>query len=139
MVNNLFILHLILSLLGPPTQGQATWYGEEVCTWIEDKLVCPQMRNGEVFDMNDPVTIAVGVDSENNPVVPLGSKILVCPAEDAFFNCLLGEARDTGPFPTNNLDLSKGAWFKLFGDHGPGRLQILWWQVDGEMLNRLRL
>lgn len=90
---------------------QATWYGGPL---FEGNI----MRNGDVFRGSDPTVIAVGVDDQGAPLMPLGTKLKVC-SERA---CIVGEVKDTG-YLGRNIDLSPAAFIKL-ADLRQGRIWV---------------
>ena len=111
-----FILILTM-FLGQPVDGFATYYAD----YHHGNV----MRNGEVYDMYDPTTVAVAVDARGDPVVPLGSKILAC-TED---HCIVLTVRDTGRFARINLDFSLGAWEAIGKARGNRPVAISWWVI----------
>jgi hypothetical protein len=116
-------LTLLLTLhpVGEPVVGELTHYHSSLQGGI--------MRNGDVYDENDQLTVAVGVDWYGDPIVPLNSWIITCRIERPEKRCLLLQVRDTGYFPATDLDVSLAA-FKKLGIVGEKRFQI-WWQVLG--------
>jgi hypothetical protein len=114
----LVALYLLLSLAGPPIEGHATWYGADYHG--------NYMANGDTFDMNNTETIAVNLKSPGNPAIRLGTWLLVCNPDNV---CLMGEVRDTGYFPDENLDLSLGM-YRLLGNPDGRPFATRYWKVE---------
>jgi len=108
--------------LGGVVSGEATYYHPSLHGGI--------MRNGEVYNEMDAETVAVGIDPMGNPILPLGSRLLVCTET----KCIKVTARDTGLFPTKDLDLSKAAFASL-DVLAKGRLKIQWKLLPKERWN----
>jgi len=88
------------------------------CTWYGVPHHGQVMRNGEVYNMHDPTVIAVGVDRDGEPLIPLGTKLRVCSPRA----CIIGKVQDTG-YLGRNIDLSVAAFSKL-ADLGEGRMWV---------------
>ncbi|KKM59988.1 hypothetical protein LCGC14_1546470 [marine sediment metagenome] len=73
--------------------------------------------------MDDPSIAAVGITAHGDPVVSLGSKLIVC--RIWLGPCIRVVVQDTGLFPSNDLDLSEAAFQKL-GLLAEGRIEIAW-------------
>ena len=90
------------------------------------------MRSGEVYDSNLDV-VAIGVDSSGAPVVPLGTRLLICPAAEegdgtalgGGGTCVIGVVKDTGYLPEGNLDVSPNL-FRRLAPLDQGRVRIVW-------------
>ena len=110
----LALIALLLTLWsGGIIHGEATYY--------HPSLAGQTMRNGEVYEEDNPTTVAVGIDHRGFPVVPLGSRLLVCSSA----KCIQVEVRDTGLFPPTHLDLSFSA-FEELDEIQSGRISIKW-------------
>lgn len=89
------------------------------------------MRNGEVYNKQDVSVVAIAVNEEGEPIVPLGTELIICRKD--LEKCVLGRVQDTGRFPPEDLDLSQEAFDQLKTSE-TGRVDIIWWKLEDMLL-----
>ncbi len=116
----IWALLIALYLTGSVTTGEATYYHPS----LEGSL----MRDETPYIPENPNIVAVAVDGRGNPVVPLGTWLLVCRVGAE--KCIVAEVRDTGLFPPTDLDLSF-AGFSALAEPGQDRIKVMWQTFKG--------
>lgn len=93
-------------------------------TFYHPSLAGGVMRSGEVYNPGDPSIVAVGVDADGDPLIPLGTKLTICRAD--LLACTEAIVQDTG-YLGSDLDASE-ALFKQLSPLSTGRIKIIWYK-----------
>lgn len=84
------------------------------------------MFNGEAYDADSDDTIAVNLKASGEPQIAMGTWLLVCNTDNV---CATGKVKDTGRFPSQNLDLAP-RMFEKIGQLSKGRTPIHYWRLE---------